>query len=108
MTLAFIPDPKFIVQAQGRHRLDRVSALLSSGLASLQYVLERGQRDDWFNSSTISTLSIVAAVIAHALHLRELRDAQPLVDLTRIQAPLVLAPAASSASSWASDSSARR
>ncbi len=36
--------------------------LLAVGLASLQYVLEEGEQDDWFNSATIVRLALLSAV----------------------------------------------
>ena len=36
--------------------------LLASGLGSMQYVLEEGERNDWFQSSFISSLAVVSAV----------------------------------------------
>ena len=36
--------------------------LLSTGIAALQYVLERGQHEDWFNSKTIVALSVTSIV----------------------------------------------
>jgi MFS transporter, DHA2 family, multidrug resistance protein len=80
MTLAYVPTPKFIVRLKGG--IDWVGlCLLSSGLASLQYVLERGEHDDWFSSDTIVILSIVAAVSLTWFIVKTLRDAAPLVDL---------------------------
>jgi DHA2 family multidrug resistance protein len=80
MTLMFIPNPHFIERIKSGIDWFGLS-LLSVGLASLQYVLERGQHDDWFNSSTIWILSIVAAVALAIFGWRALRMAQPLVDL---------------------------
>ena len=36
--------------------------LLAVGLGSLQYVLEEGNQDDWFQSQTILTLTIISAI----------------------------------------------
>ena len=47
--------------------------LLVVGVAALQFVLDRGQREDWFASSLIVWLSVVAAVALVALVVRELR-----------------------------------
>ncbi|MFN2528250.1 MAG: DHA2 family efflux MFS transporter permease subunit [Candidatus Baltobacteraceae bacterium] len=80
MTLMFIPNPHFIERIKSG--IDWLGlALLTAGLGSLQYVLERGQHDDWFNSSTIWALSIVAFVTLSAFAWRTLRMAQPLVNL---------------------------
>jgi MFS transporter, DHA2 family, multidrug resistance protein len=61
MTLAFIPNPKFIEKPKGG--IDWTAlGLLTAGLACLQYVLERGEREDWFQSATIQILTVVAVV----------------------------------------------
>ena len=56
--------------------------LLTVGLGSLQYVLEEGQRDDWFDSVAITRLSILAAVSLIAMLAWELspRNKFPVVD----------------------------
>jgi DHA2 family multidrug resistance protein len=80
MTLAYIPTPKFIVRLKGG--IDWIGlGLLSAGLASLQYVLERGEHDDWFSSDTIVILSVVAVVSLVLFIWKTLRDKVPLVDL---------------------------
>ena len=56
--------------------------LLTAGIASLQYVLERGQTEDWFSSQTIFILTIVSVCSIAAFIIREVRDPQPLVDLS--------------------------
>ncbi|HEX3551437.1 MAG TPA: DHA2 family efflux MFS transporter permease subunit, partial [Candidatus Elarobacter sp.] len=59
MTLAFIRDPAYV--KRDRSPIDYVGlGLMTAGIASLQYVLERGQREDWFSSPTIVTLTVVA------------------------------------------------
>jgi DHA2 family multidrug resistance protein len=56
--------------------------LLTVGLGSLQYVLEEGERYDWFDSVGIERLSILAAVTLVALIAWELspRNSHPIVD----------------------------
>jgi DHA2 family multidrug resistance protein len=45
------------------HDIDWLSfTAMAIGLASLQYVLSRGQREDWFDSNTIVVLSIAVSV----------------------------------------------
>src|SRR5438270_1263042 len=80
MTLMFIPNPHFLEKPKGG--VDWVGlGLLTAGLASLQYVLERGQHDDWFDSGTIWTLSIVAVVTLAWFIYKTMRDRYPLVDI---------------------------
>jgi DHA2 family multidrug resistance protein len=80
LTLAVIPNPKFLAKPKGG--IDWTAlGLLTAGLASLQYVLERGERDDWFASSTIQLLTLVAIVSLIVFVVKSLRDKHPIVDL---------------------------
>jgi len=80
MTMAFIPSPNYIARPKGG--IDWFGlGLMTAGLASLQYVLERGQHDDWWSSSTITLLAVVSAVTLSAFIFKTLRDEHPLVDL---------------------------
>ncbi len=55
--------------------------LLTIGIGSLQYVLERGQADDWYDSRLIIGLSIVAAVGLITFIWWELQQKEPVVNL---------------------------
>lgn len=78
----FVFDPSYQERQRPNDRIDYVGiALLSLGLGSLQVVLDKGQRDDWFGSDFILTLSIVAAVSLTALIFWELRQERPILDL---------------------------
>ncbi|MGH8165177.1 MAG: DHA2 family efflux MFS transporter permease subunit, partial [Rhodanobacteraceae bacterium] len=80
MTIAFIPNPSFLEKPKGA--IDWLGlGLLSAGLASLQYVLERGQHDDWYSSDTIWVLTIVAAAALIWFIWKTIKDRYPLVDL---------------------------
>jgi len=64
------------------HRVDVPGlVLLVLGIGALQFVLDRGQREDWFASSVIVSLSVVGAAALILLIVRELRTAEPVVDL---------------------------
>ena len=81
MTLRYIKDPAYIKRDDSR--IDWFGlGIMTAGLAALQYVLERGQHDDWFSSSTIVIMSIIAFVGITGFIVREVRVANPLVDLT--------------------------
>jgi DHA2 family multidrug resistance protein len=56
--------------------------LLAVGLACLQYVLEEGQQNSWFEDAMITRLSVVAAVTLAAMLYWELspRNKHPVVD----------------------------
>ncbi len=63
-------------------------ALLSVGLAALQYVLEEGQQDDWFESRVIAACAAVAAVALVAFVWRELTARAPAVNLRLFRDPV--------------------
>jgi DHA2 family multidrug resistance protein len=81
MTLAFIKDQSYIKRSTSP--VDWLGlGLLTAGIASLQYVLERGQTEDWFSSQTIFVMTVISVCAIVAFIIRELRDPQPLVDLS--------------------------
>jgi DHA2 family multidrug resistance protein len=81
MTLAFIKDQTYV--KRDTSPIDWIGlGLLTAGVSSLQFVLERGQREDWFSSQTIVVAAVISVVGIIAFIIRELRDPRPLVDLT--------------------------
>jgi DHA2 family multidrug resistance protein len=63
-------------------RVDYIGFLLVAiGLASLEFVLDEGQRNDWFGSSVIVFFAALAAVSLLALIPWELTREDPIVDL---------------------------
>jgi DHA2 family multidrug resistance protein len=50
-------------------------------LGSLEFVLEEGPRDDWFDDQTIFTFAIIAAIAGVFFVLRVLSYRQPIVDI---------------------------
>ncbi|MBI4887342.1 MAG: DHA2 family efflux MFS transporter permease subunit [Acidobacteria bacterium] len=80
MTKLFVFDPPYLRrQSQGIDYWGM--GMLALGIGSLQYVLDTGQRDDWFESSVITVLSVIAAVTLVVLIVHQLRAAHPIVDL---------------------------
>jgi DHA2 family multidrug resistance protein len=57
-------------------------ALLTMGLGSLQYVLEEGERNDWFDSVAIQRLTVLAVVTLAGMVFWELspHNTHPIVD----------------------------
>jgi DHA2 family multidrug resistance protein len=55
-------------------------ALLTVSVGSLQYVLEHGQREDWFDSSLILGLTVAGVVGGIGLIWRELTTEDPVID----------------------------
>ena len=60
--------------------------LLAVGFGSLQFVLDKGQEDDWFGSHLIATFFVLCAAALVALILWEIaqirRGHRPILDLT--------------------------
>lgn len=56
-------------------------SLLVLGLGTLQYVLEEGNRHDWFNSALIVFFSIVSATCLITFCFQQLESEHPMVDL---------------------------
>jgi MFS transporter, DHA2 family, multidrug resistance protein len=80
MTKLFIFDPPYL-RSESR-RIDYWGlGMLCVGIGALQYVLDKGQEDDWFASTTITVLSIVAVVTLTSLIVHELTTDEPVVDL---------------------------
>jgi DHA2 family multidrug resistance protein len=62
-------------------RIDYVGiGLLAVSVGAIQYVLEHGQREDWFDSTLISWLVAVGVVGGLALVWRELTTREPVID----------------------------
>ncbi|MBV9647359.1 MAG: DHA2 family efflux MFS transporter permease subunit [Candidatus Eremiobacteraeota bacterium] len=80
MTLLFIRDPSYIKRPERGADWIGLGAM-AVGVASVQYVLERGQREDWFSSPAIVMLTIAGTIALAFFIIRELRDPQPFVDL---------------------------
>jgi DHA2 family multidrug resistance protein len=54
--------------------------LLAVSVGALQYVLEHGQRDDWFDSRLIASLTAIGVVGGIVLLWRELTTREPVID----------------------------
>jgi DHA2 family multidrug resistance protein len=85
----FVHEPEDILAANRaaaenqRKNLDWIGiALLSIGLAALQYVLEEGNRNDWFQSRLIGAFTLIALFALAAFVIRELTAPVPAVDLS--------------------------
>jgi DHA2 family multidrug resistance protein len=64
--------------------------LLIAGLCSLQYFLEEGQQDDWFQSRTITVAFVAAIVFNSAFIIRELTCPVPAVNIRLFKDPVFL------------------
>src|SRR5262249_37807215 len=80
MAGAFLFDPPYL------RRVAHIDwwglALMVVGFACLQLVLDRGEREDWFESTLILTLTVLAVGALVAFMIRELTARDPILDLT--------------------------
>lgn len=54
--------------------------LLTLIVSTMQYVLEEGQRDDWFESQTITICTVVGVISLAAFMIRELTTEAPIIN----------------------------
>ena len=83
-TFLFIKDPESIANAIPRplRELDWAGIfLLILGVGSLQFVLEKGETEDWFESNLILAFTVLAVVGVVGFIWRELTAEKPIVDL---------------------------
>lgn len=79
MVGAFVHDPPYL--QRGIKKIDVVGILLLTvGLTGLQVFLERGQQENWFDSSWILWTAVVTAVSLLLLVLWELSVSEPVVN----------------------------
>lgn len=83
LTSQLVQDPPWL---KGRKsagiKVDYIGfGLLALGLGALQIVLDKGQREDWFQTHYITVLVVVAVVCLVALFLWELRHKDPIVEV---------------------------
>ena len=78
-----VQDPPHIIRFSCRERkFDYTGlSLLAVGLGALQVVLDRGQIDDWFGSSFITSFFALSCCALAAFIWWELRQEHPVVDL---------------------------
>jgi DHA2 family multidrug resistance protein len=97
MVSRFVHEPEDVraanleAAARQRKNMDWAGiALLCLGLAAMQYVLEEGQRNYWFESRLIFGLTLAAVFVLAAFVIRELTAPVPVVDLTLFKDPVFL------------------
>jgi len=81
LTIQFVRSPKYGTK-RSASEVDWLGIiLLTVGISSLQYVLEKGQEDDWFNSKLIITLCVAAVLGLYLFVWRQLEAKYPVVNL---------------------------
>lgn len=83
MCSLFIHDPDYLKRhGHERFRVDYAGLiLLTLSMGALQIVLDKGQQEDWFNSTFIITGTLVTVFAFIALIWNELRHSHPIVNL---------------------------
>ncbi len=80
MAYFFIVDPPYMKRM--KMKIDTWGlSLLVIGLGSLQVLLDKGQREDWFASGLITWLAVISAVSLVFFVIHELYTEHPVVDL---------------------------
>jgi DHA2 family multidrug resistance protein len=84
--LAAIMVTGYVRDAEHQERAEKIDVLgillLAITVGSLQWMLERGERYDWFESRFVTSLAIIAAVSGVALIWRELTTDEPIIDFS--------------------------
>ena len=81
LTLQFVRSPKYSAKSSTAD-IDWVGiGLLAACVGSLQYVLEKGQEEDWFSNNIITALTVVSVFAAFFFLWRELTFRNPVVRL---------------------------
>jgi DHA2 family multidrug resistance protein len=78
MTMVYVEDAEY--QERAEHVDVGGFVLLVLGVGCLQFMLEKGDRYDWFESRMITELAIVSAVSFVLLVWHELRFPEPIID----------------------------
>ena len=84
--IGFLMGSAFLFDAPYHRRAARIDwwglALMIVGFGCLQLVLDRGEREDWFASTTILVMTVAAVLALVAFLVRELTTTDPILDLT--------------------------
>lgn len=85
LTLQYVRSPRYSAKSAVSD-IDWLGiALLATFVGSLQYILEKGHDDDWFNSNTITLLAVVAVFGCFFFIWRELTFRNPIVNLRALR-----------------------
>ena len=79
-----VEDPPFLRRKTFKDglKIDYIGlGLLTIGLGFLQYVLDKGQREDWFQSNLILLMTVISAGALIGAVLWELHTDEPVIDL---------------------------
>ena len=89
LTSQLVTDPpafteeRLRIKASGKAKIDYVGILLIAvAFGCLEVVLDKGQEDDWFGSSFITTFTVISVIALAAAVVWELHQKDPVVDLS--------------------------
>ena len=88
LTNFLVSDPPYMKKSnlKAGFRIDYIGiGLISLGLGSMQIILDKGQREDWFSSRFIVVFFLLMLVGIIAGILWELREKEPVVDLRMLK-----------------------
>src|SRR5467141_577690 len=88
LTYLLVSDPPYMkrIKLSDGFRIDYIGlGLISLGLGSLQIILDKGQRDDWFDSGFIRLFAVLMLVGLIGGVIRELKAKEPVVDFRMLK-----------------------
>ncbi len=88
LAILLIEDPPYFVRRKlgPEFRIDYIGlGLIALGLGALQIVLDKGEREDWFNSHFIIMFSVICAVCLVTAIFWELRQKDPVIKLRMLK-----------------------
>ena len=88
LTNFLVSDPPYMKKSnlKAGFRIDYIGiGLISLGLGSMQIILDKGQREDWFSSNFIRGFFLLMVIGLIAGIIWELREKEPVVDLTMLK-----------------------
>jgi len=80
LSMLVIQDPPYMKRV--RMKIDYMGLIfLALGLGSLQFILDKGQREDWFSSPVIVTFTIISVISLTLFVIIELFSEGPVINL---------------------------
>ena len=80
MIMLFIHDPHYLRKA--KQKIDYWGlSLIVLGIGSLQVVIDKGQREDWFSSNFINAFAVIAVICLVLFIIVELKVPNPVINL---------------------------
>ena len=88
LTYFLVSDPPYMkrIKISEGFRIDYIGlGLISLGLGSLQIILDKGQRDDWFDSGFIRLFAVLMLIGLIGGVIREFKAKEPIVDFRMLR-----------------------